>query len=271
MNKRIRTTTNRFTLMIGASLLALAACNTSSAYETYSGGADGGCIDCHGDFNGPDSPKGVVFPGNSKHQMHNGSTNMATACFLCHTDVTAPPVYTGSSTGTAHNPGLGCSGCHVGPGLREHHNNNGVPECYGCHTYETPRPESVSPPYYGTVDTRAMNPGNPVLAANTNENWSIGDYLGLDNDGNNLYDLADFAIGPYRVLSTTKEGNNVRVTWLTAGGRRDAVQASGKATGSYSNVSLALTIPGVGLVTTNYLDVNGATNSSRFYRMKYMP
>ena len=41
--------------------------------------------------------------------------------------------------------------------------------------------------------------------------------------------------------------------------------------GAYSNVSSALTIPGVGLVTTNYLEVNGALKSSRFYRMKYMP
>ena len=61
--------------------------------------------------------------------------------------------------------------------------------------------ENVPPPYYGTVDTKVKNPGNTVLVANTNENWSIGDFLGLDNDGNNLYDAADFAITPYQVLS----------------------------------------------------------------------
>jgi hypothetical protein len=131
----------------------------------------------------------------------------------------------------------------------------------------------VKPPYYGkVVDTRVDNPGNTALVANTNENWSLGtDFLGLDNDGNGLYDLADYAIGPYQILSTTKEGNNVRITWLTARGRSDAVQASTNVAGSYSNVSPALSIPGVGLVTTNYLEVNGALNSRRFYRMKYMP
>jgi hypothetical protein len=272
MNKRIPTTAKRFTLMIGTTLLALAATgNFGYAYETYSGGEDGGCIDCHGDFDGPTSPKGVVFPSNSKHTMHNGAANMGTACMLCHTDATQPPVYTGSSTGTANNPGLGCSGCHVGSGLREHHFNNGITLCYGCHSYQTPPAENVSPPYYGTVDTKARNPGNTVQAANTNENWSVGDYLGLDNDGNNLYDLADFAVGPYRILSTKTEGSNIRITWLTAGGRKDAVQAAAKAAGPYTNVSLAITIPGVGLVTTNYLDVNAALNSARYYRLHYMP
>jgi len=160
---------------------------------------------------------------------------------------------------------------HVGPGLREHHNNNGVTVCYDCHTFEIPAPENVSPPYYGTADTRVQNPGNTVLAANTNENWSIGDFIGLDNDGNNLYDAADFAIGRYRILGATKEGNNLRITWVTAGGRKDAVQASANASGPYASVSAALSIAGVGIVTTNYLDLNAATNSLRFYRLKYTP
>ena len=107
--------------------------------------------------------------------------------------------------------------------------------------------------------------------ANTNENWSIGDFLGLDNDGNNLYDAADFACGPYRILSANREGNNIRVTWLTAGGRRDAVQASATAQGPYTNLGTPLTLNGVGIVTTNYLELFGATNRTRFYRIKYQP
>src|SRR5512135_2956807 len=120
MNKRTSTTTRRVTLMLGASLLALgAACNTSQAYDTYSGGADGGCIDCHGDFRGTNSMKGTVFPSGGNHEMHRASTSMATACNLCHTgdNSTRKPVYTGSSNGTVNNQKLGCSGCHVGAGL----------------------------------------------------------------------------------------------------------------------------------------------------------
>jgi hypothetical protein len=256
-------------LELAASLfLAVIGTYTGYAYSTYSGGSDGGCIDCHGDFRGPTSTKGTVFPSSQNHEMHRASTSMATACNLCHTGTSRTPVYTWKSNGTASNQGLGCSGCHVGAGLRAHHANNGVTECAGCHLPEIPEPESVSPPYYGTADTKVRNPGNTVLAANTNENWSVGDFLGLDNDGNNLYDLADYAIGPYRILSATREGNNLRITWLTAGGRTNRVQAASKMFGTYTNLSPALEVKGVGLVTTNYLEVNGATKGMRFYRLQ---
>jgi hypothetical protein len=274
MNKRISKTANRLTLMIAASLLALGpAVNTSQAYETY----NGGCQTCHGAFTDSTSPQGTVFPSGDKHRMHRNSSYMGTDCALCHRSDDNDNPFIGSSDGIGTVAGLGCTGCHVGSALRKHHAATGTAGCYsggaGCHGTgpETSPAENVSPPYYGTAYTKAMNPGNTLLVANTNENWSIGDFLGLDNDGNNLYDAADFAITPYQILGAAKEGNNVRITWLTAGGRTDAVQSSAKVGGSYSNVSSALAIPGVGVVTTNYLDVNGATNSSRFYRLKFMP
>lgn len=231
----------------------------------------GNCSDCHGAFTDNTSPKATVFPSNNKHEMHRASTSMATACNLCHTSGDNRNPYIGSSTGTANNPGLGCSGCHVGAGLRAHHAVNGVTECADCHGSEVSAPENVKPPYYGTVDTKANNPANLARVANTNENWSIGDFLGLDNDGNNLYDAADFACNPYQILSTAKEGNNLRISWRTAGGRTDAVQAATQVTGTYANISLGLPIPGVGVVTTNYLEVGGATNNMRFYRVKFAP
>lgn len=248
-------------------LLAVISGNTCHAYDTYSDG----CINCHGDFRGATSTKGTVFPGGKNHDMHRNSANMGTACNLCHIGSSRLPVYTWQSTGTANNVGIGCSGCHEPAGLRKHHNVNGVTECYDCHNPADPIPaENVKPPYYGTADTKANNPGNTVLAANTNENWSVGDFLGLDNDGNNLYDLADYAIGPYKLLGVTREGNNLRVTWQTAGGRTNTLQAAASVSGTYTNVSAALEIPGVGLVTTNFLEVDGAANPARFYRMKAM-
>jgi hypothetical protein len=254
-------------LRSGAGLLVLAAaCFTGQAYPDYSG-----CATCHGPFSGSLSPKGTVFPSNSKHEMHRATTSMATACALCHTSPNPTPVYIGSSDGTTHNPGLGCNGCHQGPGLREHHNVNGITECYDCHTPETPQPESVNPPYYGTVDTKVQNAGNPIPVANTNENWSIGDFLGLDNDGDNLYDARDPDVTPYRIASATREGNNIRITWVTAGGRRDGVQIADQAAGPYTNLGPVLTIPGMGQVTTNYLQVGGATNATRFYRLSVTP
>ena len=268
MNIRTATIANRLALIFGTYLLTLAVtCTTSQAYSDYSG-----CSGCHGAFNGNSSPKGTVFPGNSNHNMHTNSASMATACTLCHMTPGSVPVYTYQSGGTTHNTGLGCSGCHVGPGLRKHHDANGVTECYDCHDpSETSDPENVKPPYYGTVDTRVDNPGNPVPVANTNENWSVGDFLGLDNDGNNLYDARDPAITPYRIAGAAKEGNNIRITWVTAGGRIDTVMVATNVAGPYSNLSTTISIPGVGQVTTNYLHVNAATNSLRFYRLNCTP
>jgi hypothetical protein len=58
-----------------------------------------------------------------------------------------------------------------------------------------PPVESTKPPYYGTSATKANNACNPVAQANVNENWSLGEFDGLDNDGNNLLDGADPACG----------------------------------------------------------------------------
>jgi PKD repeat protein len=43
----------------------------------------------------------------------------------------------------------------------------------------------------GTIYTHADEPCNQVAEANINENWTIGDLLGLDNDGDLLYDTLD--------------------------------------------------------------------------------
>jgi hypothetical protein len=255
--------------------LAVIGINTVQAYETY----DAGCnaTGCHGNFRGSTSPKGTVFPGAKNHEMHRSDSAMATDCRLCHSASGDTPVYIGSSEGDPPTlTGWGCSGCHVGSGLRKHHAAKGVTGCYsggaGCHgtgsSDNPPKENVISPPYYGTAYTLAEHPANTAQVANTNENWSVGDFVGLDNDGNGLADLADYSVGPYRILSTVREGNNLRVTWLTAGGRTNTVQAAGNVSGTYTNVSTAIRIPGAGLVTTNYLEIGGATNRLRTYRLK---
>lgn len=125
--------------------------------------------------------------------MHRASANMATSCGLCHLSTDSRNPYTYQSDGAGTVKGLGCSGCHEPLGLRKHHAINGVTACATCHndTGLTPTLESVQPPYYGTAYTRARNTANPLAVAKTNENWSTGDFKGLDNDGDNLYDMAD--------------------------------------------------------------------------------
>jgi hypothetical protein len=176
------------------------------AYERY----QDGCQDCHGNFDGGTSPLGTVFPSDDKHEMHRSSSYMNAECDLCHTTGDNRNPFIGSSDGTANNPGLGCVGCHgrmedagndglsagLGAGLRQHHNANSITTCLGCHSDAspdnyTPVGENVKPVYYGTVDTNVDMPCNAVAESNVNENWSIGDFLGSDNDGDNVYDAMD--------------------------------------------------------------------------------
>ena len=42
-----------------------------------------------------------------------------------------------------------------------------------------------------------------MTTANLNENWSVGDFLGLDNDGNDLYDSSDPNCTPVAALAIT--------------------------------------------------------------------
>ena len=173
------------------------------AYDRY----DDGCDTCHGGFKSSTSPKGSIFPSGDKHEMHKASSSMNTECDLCHTDGDGRDPFIGSSNGTANNAGLGCMGCHgrsedagndgisagLGAGLRQHHNNTGITGCAICHTdsnpinYE-PVGEHIKPPYYGTVDTNADMACNSDPVSNANENWTIGDFLGLDNDGDVMWD-----------------------------------------------------------------------------------
>lgn len=160
----------------------------AAGYERYGDG----CDTCHGSFTGSTSPKGSVFPNSSNHDMHAGNSNMNTECDLCHTvgDNRNPKI--GESNGTASNPGLGCTGCHVSPGLRARHALQGINSCGLCHAGDpAPAAESVPPPYYGTVDTAADNSCNAEALSKTNENWTVGDLVGLDNDGDGLFDASD--------------------------------------------------------------------------------
>lgn len=262
--------------LAAATLLVVSyACRMSSAFPRYKNDAQdegSNCSQCHGDFKSNVSPKGTTFPADSKHEMHRGANSMNANCNLCHTTGDGHNPLTYSSNGTVNNTGLGCTGCHVAEGLRAHHAANGIWICAVCHPSNgPPPPENVKPPYYGSVDTRVDNPCNGVPVEGTNENWSVGDFLGIDNDGDNLYDMADFSCGPYRIVEIREIGNDLLVSWETAGGRRDVVRGAPTVEGAYTNVSPVVSIPGTGVVVTNHLIVGGATQSTRFYRIWFVP
>jgi hypothetical protein len=156
--------------------LVLLAASGAQAYDRYKNDTTGtgNCSTCHGDFTDATSPQGNTIPGDNKHTMHRAASNMNTECDLCHTSSDGRNPWIGSSDGTNDNPGLGCVGCHgraedagndsvsngLGAGLRQHH-------------------------------TDADDSCNPDAIADLNENWTEGDFVGLDNDGDLLVDLND--------------------------------------------------------------------------------
>jgi hypothetical protein len=71
------------------------------------------------------------------------------------------------------------------------------------------------------------------------------------------------------ILSTVISGNNVTLTWSTSGGTTNFVQArTSLSAGSFSDISPAIYIPGSGPSVTNYTEINGANNPTRYYQIR---
>ncbi len=78
----------------------------------------------------------------------------------------------------------------------------------------------------------------------------------------------------FRVTAISREGSNVRVTWQTLGGETNVLQAAngGSYNTNFVDLPPQIIVAGVGLTTTNSLDVGGATNKpARYYRVRLVP
>ncbi|HVM59826.1 MAG TPA: PKD domain-containing protein [Verrucomicrobiae bacterium] len=82
----------------------------------------------------------------------------------------------------------------------------------------------------------------------------------------------------FRITSIVADSsNNVVITWSTAGGHTNAVQASagdgsGNYASSFNSIGDPIIIPGASDTTTNYVDAGGATNTpARYYRVRLVP
>ena len=119
-----------------------------------------------------------------------------------------------------------------------------------------------------------------------NDDWEVT-YFGhigvdpnADPDGDGFSNAQEYQLGtsPVDANSTLKitsivvTGDDVAVTWSTAGGHTNIVQEAPDPSGNYSNISLNIVIPGTVDTSTNYLDPGAATNGpTRFYRIKLVP
>jgi len=205
----------RFVTVLGLVLAASAALflfvsAPVGAFSQYSlDGTSGNCADCHGDFRAADyaSAHDSKAWNTSLHDGHR-TTMLSGDCTTCHSAAGRFPVILNSSVGGTGFAAISCAGCHAraetaaggavkGSGLRQHHYRNGVTLCgnSGCHTDANPATfavvgESVKPPYYFTPD--AAHPAKPTDPCNANGSESaLAPTVGLDNDGDLLYDIGD--------------------------------------------------------------------------------
>ena len=104
-------------------------------------------------------------------------------------------------------------------------------------------------------------------------------------DGDGMNNLAEFLAGTdttnsassLHIISVVPQGSDMLITWKTAGGYTNAVQATtGDVSGGYAtnfvDISDPIIIYGTGDATTNYLDSGGAANApARYYRVRLVP
>jgi len=204
--------------------LCLLVSAPASAFDQYSvDGTSGNCADCHGDFRAADyasAHDGKAW-NTSLHDGHR-TTMLSGDCSTCHFSQRFPVLLNSSAGGTGF-AAISCAGCHSraetaaggavkGSGLRQHHFRKGVTLCgnSGCHTDANPATftvvgESVKPPYYFTPD--ASHPAKPTDPCNANGSESaLAPTVGLDNDGDLLYDVGDPDCGTTGVGDVTLQG-----------------------------------------------------------------
>ncbi len=113
-----------------------------------------------------------------------------------------------------------------------------------------------------------LNPFDPTLS-------------GKDPDGTGFTVLQDYLAGlnptnshsALRIISFFQQGNNLQITWTTAGGKTNAVQAvnGGGYTTNFTDLATFI-IGGSGDQTNAYIDIGGATNRpARYYRVRLVP
>jgi len=77
----------------------------------------------------------------------------------------------------------------------------------------------------------------------------------------------------FQITSMVKtNGNSMRLDWTTVGGHSYVVQTNGNlGSGTFHDLSLPIVVPGTAEGTTNYVHPNGATGSTKFYRVRLGP
>jgi ELWxxDGT repeat protein len=75
-----------------------------------------------------------------------------------------------------------------------------------------------------------------------------------------------------RITGVTRQGKDVSLTWTMPGGFTHALQSATPGVGiwssNFTDRSPTMVSPAGNIVTMNYLDVGGATNPAKYYRIR---
>ena len=104
---------------------------------------------------------------------------------------------------------------------------------------------------------------------------------GADPDGDGQDNQAEFSsdtdptssASAFRITSIVRTNGDIRVAWMTAPGKTNALERTAGAGGSFSNNFTGIfTVTNTVGTTTNYLDAGAATNVPAFYyRVRLVP
>ena len=134
--------------------------------------------------------------------------------------------------------------------------------------------------YDGTTNSLVadLNPGVanslPLLAGSYNNTLFYNATDGYH--GTELWRLDPLDLA-FRVTNVAREGNDLRVTWTSVGGRSNILQVatagpSGYTTNGFTDLGSMIVPTNTAIITTNYLDIGGATNKpARYYRVRLVP
>ena len=204
------------TLLMGLAGLLVSG-DSALAYDRWSinGNNATNCSFCHGDFRASSYTGSDGQSWGNLHNIHR-QTIVSGDCDVCHVASGRFPVFTAESAGGAGLSPIGCVGCHgraedgvsagtLGYGLvlkQRHHlldvgtDQNGE-ACIDCYaeadaSVRTPVGEHVLPPYYANPGTgHSLIPTDPCNPPPDLVEDFAGATIGLDNDGDLLYDQND--------------------------------------------------------------------------------
>ncbi|HUJ71467.1 MAG TPA: PKD domain-containing protein [Verrucomicrobiae bacterium] len=163
-----------------------------------------------------------------------------------------------------------------------------VTHAYAPGTYTVTLVES------GPAGTSMEIQTNLVVVLSPFQNWQLQYFqctncgqadANADPDGDGFTNLEEFQAGtdpttasssPLQITAIAPQGSDILLTWITAGGKTNVVQATtapaSVCASNFTDISPVIVSSGDGLTSTNYLDAGAATNTpSRYYRVRLVP